>query len=187
MRQYPRSIRKKKVVFPVRTQQLDQRLLAYALAGAGAVTLTPAASAEIVYTPADVILTRGLLQIDLDHDGTLDFHILNYEHQSISSAYVTGFLAVDGHGNASAAIVGQALYRQAYALPRGFPIGQGSPKPFLRADTQDLLMANVWCYPLAGVPDSKTPQDCNSGGFWRKATQRFLGLRFQINGETHYG
>jgi hypothetical protein len=190
MRRYPSSTRKKTpaalVVSSARTKQFDQLLLAYALAGAGVIMLTPTAGAEIVYTPADVILTRGLLQIDLDHDGTSDLRIINREHQSFSSAYVDGVLAV--HGNAAGvAIVAQEGYFRAYALPLGFPIGPDSPKPFVDAETRILLMANAFCYPLAGASAPKAPQDCNSDGFWKKATQRFLGLRFELNGETHYG
>ena len=53
------------------SEQLDKRLLAYALAAAGAVVLTPSASAEIVYTPTNVRLTYGTLPIDLNNDASM--------------------------------------------------------------------------------------------------------------------
>jgi hypothetical protein len=173
----------------LRTSQLDQRLLAYALAAVGAVALTPTADAEVVYTPADVILTSGILHIDLDNNRTSDVRIINRELNYSSTAYRVGVLAVHGDG-AGAAVVGQRGSYGSYvaaALPQGFSIGPDSPKPFLDVEAQIKLMANAWCYPLAGAPGSKNPQDCHSGGLWKRATQRYLGIRFHINGETHYG
>ena len=160
-------------------QETDQRLLAYALAAAGAVVLAPSASAEIVYTPVTVeIQPHSTFQIDLDHDGTTDFFLHHDEHSSISGNYRGGFLALGGSANA--AVLARKLYLEPFALPKDFPIGKDSPKRFDPLGGQDALMANAFCYPLV-------PLDCQSNGAWVAATKKYLGLRFEINGEIHYG
>ena len=163
-------------------KETDRRLLAYALAGAGAVTLSPSADAEIVYTPAEIKLTQGVLHIDLNHDDTNDFALHNIEfNESGSSNYPHGDLQVTPDGNKIVAVLGLQRYRQAFAVRSGFPIGPDSPKPFVALPSRGLEMAYAFCYPLKAV------QDCNSGGYWKDVTARYLGVRFEINGEVHYG
>ena len=88
------------------SEQLDKRLLAYALAAAGAVVLTPSASAEIVYTPTNVRLTYGTLPLDLNNDGITDFTIHDYETGS-SSFYTVKLNVSSGSPGASAAVLGR--------------------------------------------------------------------------------
>jgi hypothetical protein len=167
-----------------RDSSLERRLAAYFLAGAGVVTVTTTANAEIVYTPADIVLTNGVLPIDLNNDGTSDLRITNRESNYSSTAYRVGVLTVDGKVGAAVVVQRSSFGSHSLpaALPQGFPIGPDSPKRFAGFKTVNGLMANAWCYPLAA-----NPLDCGSGGLWTKATQRFLGIRFHINGETHYG
>jgi hypothetical protein len=161
-----------------RARQLDKHLLAYVLAGAGAVTLTPCASAEIVYTPADVTFTSGVQSIDLDHDGTNDFALLLDTYAGFYDAF--GILSVSGHGNNGAGVLGRKVPRRAmaYAVAYAFPIGPDSPRRFVNVRTQRLEMARAGCYYNYG---------CHSGGQWANVVKRFLGFRFEINGEVHYG
>ena len=184
--QSQKRTRSSKDLSPARTQQLDKRLLTYALAGAGVVALTPAANAEIVYTPAEVTLTHGTFQLDLNQDGINDFHLTNHETRGSFGAYPAGTLQIDGHGNTGAAVIGPKNTALALALHAGFPIGKDSPKPFVDAEGQHVLMANAFCYPLAGQTQIH-PLDCQSGGLWKHIVRGYLGLRFQVNGETHYG
>ena len=161
---------------------LERRLAAYFLAGAGVVTVTTTANAEVVYTPADIVLTNGVLAIDLNNDGTFDLRITNRESHYSSTAYRVGVLTVDGNVGAAVVVAKSGYASYPAPLRRGFPIGPDSPKRFADFKRLNGLMANAWCYPLAA-----NPLDCHSGGLWKKATQRFLGIRFHINGETHYG
>jgi len=160
---------------------LERRLAAYFLAGAGVVTVTTTANAEVVYTPADIVLTNGVLPIDLNNDGTSDFHITNRESNYSTTAYMLGNLTALGKVGAAVVVAKSGYASYPAPLRRGFPIGPDSPKPFAGLERAQ-VMAAAWCYPLAA-----NPLDCHSGGLWKKATQRFLGIRFQINGETHYG
>jgi hypothetical protein len=163
---------------------LERRLAAYFLAGAGVVTVTTTANAEVIYTPADIVITNGVLPIDLNNDGTSDLHITNRESNYSTTAYRVGNLTAFGKVGAAVVVAKSCCYFGSYLpapLRRGFPIGPDSPKRFAGFEA-GLVMAAAWCYPLAA-----NPLDCHKEGLWRKATQRFLGIRFQINGETHYG
>ena len=65
-------------------ENLESRLNAYSLAaaaaGAGLLATAQSAAAEIVYTPADTILTNGILRIDLNHDGIDDVALGNFDY-----------------------------------------------------------------------------------------------------------
>jgi hypothetical protein len=165
-------------ISPARFQQLDKRLLAYALAGAGAVTLAPAANAEIVFTPTDITLSQGLLQIDLNGDGITDFTL----HDHLTSYYVFGGRLKIGGTPPGAEVLGfyyQGGFPEALAAPLGWPIGPQSPS-FIPAHLQLVQMAITDCSTRKG--------HCFfQAGPWANASNKFLGLRFQINGEFHYG
>ena len=57
---------------------LERRMLLYVLAaGATLAGASGAAQSRVVFTPSNVVLSTGSLQIDLNNDGTTDF-ILDY-------------------------------------------------------------------------------------------------------------
>jgi hypothetical protein len=172
-----RSARKARTpegISPSPARQFDKHLLVYALASTGMVGLTPPASAEIVYTPADVTLTNGRLDIDLNHDHSYDFFLSNAETQSY---YLSGgAVDVGGAGSGTRAVLGRRRYG-ALAAPYGFPIGPDSPKPFFDVRNTALFMA--W-----GIVSYNGNL---FGGPWANAINRFLGFRFEVNGEIHYG
>jgi hypothetical protein len=161
------------------SEQFDKRLLAYALAAAGAVTLTSSASAEIVYTPTNVRLTRGTIPIDLNHDGINDFTIINYA-TGYSSFTLIRLMAGGGAPGASAAVIGRevASTGSAWDAPLNFAIGKDSPRPFISL-SRPAMMAQLGCAPgYCWRPGN---------GYWMNAVNKFLGFRFTINGEVHYG
>jgi len=159
---------------------LEQKLLAYALAAAGAAALTPQAHGEIVFTKANITLGKGALHLDLNHDGISDFILRDYRSFGSTSSFQ--LLTVQGGANASAQVIGETrgpfatLY--AWDAPLNWSIGPNSPKGFVNVKSEPALMA--WAGPLC-------PTFCDLRGPWTRATDRFLGLQFSINGEVHYG
>ena len=159
---------------------LNKRLHLYALAagatGVSLLTLTPSANAEIVYTPADIRLTSGVLHIDLNHDGINDFALHNSEFYDNSfTAYPVGNLNLIADANPRAGVLGQTPL----ALSSGLPIGPS--QQFFPLRSRGRTLAAARCYPL------KFPLSCTSGGLWKNVANRYLGIRFEINGEIHYG
>jgi hypothetical protein len=160
-----------------RAQEVDRRLLAYALAGAGMISSASPASAEIVYTSAHHVLTQGSVEIDLNHDGVADFAIQNRE--SGGSSFYSGTLAVGGFSTPPGAAVLAKNHRgvvNALALSAGSSIGPYSPQSFFTAYRQRVTMAFIGCV-----------SHCRQFGLWTNTSKKFLGLRFLINGEVHYG
>jgi hypothetical protein len=152
---------------------LCKNLNAYALgataAGVAMLAMVPAAAAEVVYTPANQAVPpnrggTGFL-LDLNHDGTADFLIVNF--YSTTSAILNVWVSPEQGGNEMFSNVpGYAA-----AIPAGAVIGaSGRFHP-----AQSLDMAND-DFPIG-----------NCQGPWKQAHNKYLGLKFEINGEVHFG
>jgi hypothetical protein len=163
--------------------ELEKRLSAYAgaavAAGVGLLALTTAAEAKIVYTPANIDIPVGVpVPLDLDHDGTADFSFLNASSQGPEGQFIALLSAVaKSQGNqiwARGATNSGGLF--AAALPPGFTVGQN--KSYFQIRRRG-LMALDW----GGVYGSPFYY-----GQWAGSTQRrYLGLKFMIDGQIHYG
>ena len=158
-----------------RTQQpigriLDQRLIAYSVAGAagiGILALPQSAEARVVYTATNTVLTGAPIQIDLNHDGITDFSLGFVEGASHGirvdiTPQVTGN-AVRGVGSAACGFL-------------GVPVGGGEKFVSTSYFGHGVLMAGFFAY---GVSTSYGP--------WSNKTNRYVGLKFLINGSVHYG
>jgi len=151
-------------------QHLNMYALAASAAGVGALALAQPAEAKIVFTKThQVIGWNGTYSLDLNHDGIIDFLI--QESGSSGSLAFNLLYAKQALGNG---VEGSGL--SAAALRRGAQIGPR--KQFLHgASGED--MASVGRTSMSG----KT----FIGGPWANVTNRYLGLKFQIDGKTHYG
>ena len=156
----------------------EKRLTSYALAAGaaslGALALATSAQAEVVYTPTYASLPvqtypQGAgFPLDLNGDGIPDFKLVN-------SSF--------GHG-------GGALVRPANRINRVFGTGAvasafqlgasiGSAGPFAhRAPGEAATIMAFWSVSSGGR---------RSSGPWQDAHNLYLGLKFFIGGEAHYG
>ncbi len=156
---------------------LHNKLNAYAIsaaaAGVAALAAATPANAEVIFTPVNGTIAPGSkYQLDLNNDGVIDFTIENDLHLS-TTPFGDDLNIVPGKGNA----VWQGTrerYNQitAAALAAGIPVGEGKPFVFQPAN---LAYASLTAFTYV------------SGGPWKSATNRFLGLRFIINGQVHFG
>ena len=162
------------------SQKLSERLgqygvLSLAIAGVADV------NGQIVYT--DIADTGGgntFYQLNLDGDGTVDYTILNYASaiQVVAPAsnyiFYTTSLApygFQGFNNNEILGLGTGEYKYPLALNSGYPISSG---------------ASVW----VNDADFQTMNwnSCNyTNSQWCGVTDKYLGLRFDIGGNTHYG
>jgi len=161
---------------PVRLPaSLDQQLNWYALAASAAgVSLLALASpleAKIVYTKTyQVIGSNGIYGLDLNHDGTMDFII----RDRVSFAYTGLFLSArEAFGNAV-----EGSNAEAAALIKGAPIGPGQ---------HFIVAASSYAGERMAVATCTVEGGCRTSGPWVNVTDRYLGLKFQISGKTHYG
>ena len=153
---------------------LERKLLAYA-AAAGAMTFVPSLHAQVIYTKTNIVLQDGSAFIDLNHDGIADFTLVNSEFASYY--FHGGFLNVIGDGQESPYVLAQAAHGfAALAVPHGVPIGSDSPAGF-RSDAGPISMAHgFYSYNGKGL-----------GGRFANAGERYLGLKFTLSGQVHYG
>ncbi len=169
---------------------LHDRLNMYALAagaaGVGALALAPAAGAKVIYTPVHRhLLLNHPLPLDLNGDGAVDFTISRNLFQNRGST--------KGNWNTSTRLA--ALPASSRNRIAGF-ISKPSPQPSLLSHQAYAM------YDLSQIG----PSILFSGGFmakrWRSITyepwfcvglswtnvkNRFLGLKFLISGQVHYG
>jgi hypothetical protein len=152
-------------------RQLNLYTLAVGAAGAAALTAQPA-QAEIVFTPTHVRLASGQVPIDLNNDGTADFFLFNHSKDGSCCIYSRTLSVAGGYvGSSQNGVIGLALW--ANALKAGQAIG-----PRQLFEYAHFKMANAF-------------NDSNSFFFvkgpFANTTNRYLGLLFRVNGETHYG
>jgi hypothetical protein len=165
----------------VLSESLHQRLNSYALAasaaGVGALALTQPADGKIIYTPTHHVIEKNShYNLDLNHDGKTDF-TLGYRFQEATSGKLRSIYVNAPSGN-SIAGVNRAPRFLADALRRGSVI------PYRQRFSQTTaLMA----YECRGFVGSCMRSTSFFEGHWINAANRYLGLKFKIQGATHYG
>ncbi len=159
------------------SRSLNCDLTVYALAagaaGVGALAMPQPAQAQIVYTPAHIVLEAGsTANLDLNHDGITDVAVVNRitkgRSHSLTSARAS-LLAIPGappYGG-----VARRYYNAAGAFLPGQKIGNS--RSFA---SQIDLMCTAYLF-----------LDYYFGSWMSSATNRYLGVRFSLKGKTHFG
>ena len=161
------------------SEAVNHRLTLYALAassaGLGLLSSAQPAEAKIIYTKThQAIGLHHPYKLDLNHDGIMDFLI--QETQSGSMGFKINKLATkEPKGNA---VEGYPNYSRRYAaaLKKGMPIG----------GRQRFVSQGRFGQEMAMVQQSDTVF-YKYYGPWINTTNGYLGLKFKIQGKTHYG
>ncbi|MFZ0318948.1 MAG: hypothetical protein WAL56_07470 [Candidatus Sulfotelmatobacter sp.] len=158
---------------------LENRLRAYSMVAtataAGLVAIAEPCAAEIIYTPAHgYLLHANWTKIDFNHDGIADVSFfLSSTNYKVLEREVVAKPALRSQGG----IIGYAgaVHPYASALQKNATIG---PKVAFVSTNAFLVRTQVshylCCYTLYA-------------GAWRNVADRFLGVKFLIAGEVHYG
>jgi len=153
---------------------LDKKLFSYAMVASLGLAALPAA-AEGVYrqTNKPVVLNAPEVELDLNWDGVVDF---TFDNWSFSSWYWSSGMIVRAAqpGNGVGAVDWHAKTGRcdvALALPPGVIVNQRR---------EFLAPAYMWF--AAG-----TYSGAERCGLWTAPQDAFLGVKFLINGEPHYG
>ncbi len=156
-------------------QHLHLYALAASAAGVSMLALAQSSEAEIIYTPARQSI--GFYNLDLTGDGTTDFTLWTYRNSSFGSVR-----AGDAHvspaqtGNGVQGYIGFDHLPFASALKAGYSIGPSgkfvSASLFMARASANLNRSDRWkhCY-----------------GQFQYPHDHYLGLKFMISGEVHYG
>ncbi len=158
-------------------QHLHTYAVAAGAAGVSVLALVQPAETEIIYTPANAEIYPGqypYVNLDLNGDGTTDFYFRATWNGSES--YAQGYLvvhnAVTGNG-----VVATSQMSWAAALQQGAAIG---PAANFSSGARAWM---AWGFSSG----SRRPPIRKCYGPWEDKGHRYLGLRFMINGEVHYG
>lgn len=159
----------------------EHRLSMYALAasaaGVGMLALAQPMEGKIIYTKANKSIgPRTTLHLDLNHDGIKDFDLKDTLTTTTASGKFAALSALpDQKQNA---VWGHTIPTRGYAsaLPANVEIG---PKgQFLPAAG---FMA---AYSVSGA---RRAGNFSCTGPWANVTKRYLGLKFTIEGKSHFG
>jgi hypothetical protein len=152
------------------TSELENALLTYAAVASavGLVLVSPQQSeAKIIYTPAHQIIGKNArYHLDLNHDRLPDFTLVN-KHDCNTDFCIDVLSAIPAAGNGVEGKPGFLSIPYAYALKRGALVG---PKQ-----------------PFAGKLMASSDSGQGTIGRWLNVTNGYLGLKFKIHGQTHYG
>jgi hypothetical protein len=167
---------------------LENSLRTYAstaiAAGVGLLATARTAEGKVVFTPAHVTISPGsTLKLDLNGDGVVDFTIRNAftvsspRRGSARAQFASsGYVAVQPEHVSNLEVEGRStsnLLHFAEAFPAGAVIGTIS-------QIGNYRQSMAYCH---GDGESKRVK----AGPWFHATNRYLGLRFVINGQVHFG
>ncbi|HTS36066.1 MAG TPA: hypothetical protein VMH04_10365 [Candidatus Solibacter sp.] len=149
--------------------KLEKQLLGYAVvagaAGVGLLAVAQSAEAKIVYTPLANVPIKNLA-IDFNGDGVTDVHFkISYTyHGAFSNAYpgTGGGVAFGNNGHTSGAL----------------------PLPFLSRIGWKLEFKSYRAF-ITGVAGCHSY--CLDFGLWQNQTNKYLGVKFLINGKPHFG
>jgi hypothetical protein len=145
--------------------------IAAGAAGVSVLALVQPSEAKIIYTPAKIKITPNqTVPLDLNHDGIKDFSFQDPYSFDGNSGFGTLNLVPAQSAN-------QAWANGVYATALAAGVRVGPKRPFAPGAKQ---MARVFVTP------SSTP---NTRGYgpWAAATKRYLGLKFVIQGQIHFG
>lgn len=165
---------------------LDRRLAAYSLAaataGVGITALAQDAPHQTIqYTPADIFFagsvryTQPLIQLDLNHDGIIDFTVsAGGSGYSLGTAHISYYQGGAWWKGSNGVALGRAL-------TKGMWIGAG--ENFIGGE---LLLHSRFIH-----KNSHTYGHGHCVGPFRASsaseTERYLGVAFGIKDQTHYG
>lgn len=158
---------------------IERKLLGYAAAAGATAMLTIAqpAEAKIVYTPThETIFPNTTVEFDVNRDGTPDFKIAATSEYIVSSRFQHAYGNVKVQGLLPSN--GIVRYRSLWvaALKAGSVIGTASE--FINSG----FMAHCDTFtPVSGTSSRSIT------GFWFGQTNKYLGLKFSISGQIHYG
>jgi hypothetical protein len=162
-------------VYRAGNEAFEKRLRAYAV-GAGAVAagllaFSPPATAEIVVVPAHVSLGQGGSQFPINIEGATEFTLLN-KFGTTSPLQYCRYDSLVVNAASGADVAGYGLRHQVAPLKFGGVIGTAD-----QFETGKQILARaVNC---KGLPGASHP--------FANTNDRFLGLKFTLNGQVYYG
>jgi hypothetical protein len=166
-------------------RQLEMYALAATAAGISVLALADASEAEVIYTETNQVTRAGVpLFIDLNHDGINDFLVRSTYYAGTS--YFKVGLNATGFDNMNNEVAGRRFSESSYFASAAFAMRAGA-----RIGPKNEFPVH---HPFMAVEifkkNARTSQYSDLGpwaGDGEGVRNRYLGLKFVIDGEVHYG
>jgi len=161
-----------------KTTTLDGKMMKYAAAAGTLFAAAGVADAQVIYTNVDPDFNHPggatTVGLDLNNDGTFDYLIASIDTTITNSngTFDVKTTLVAPYGTAGNEIAGSAPSGYNYALAL-------DNSTMVDANLNWIAATNTMAYNV----NSSNPYNEN----WNGVTDKFLGLRFDINGSTHFG
>lgn len=170
-----KSVRKQSTLDTKTEKAISEYALAAGAAGVCILALTQPSEGKIVYTPVHQLLgSPGQLNLDINNDGVTDFNFLDMKYSSsLGGSY--GAIMLNGGTNSNLVVGKQPQYASALMMKAEV----GSSDAFTGG-------ANG-VGPLMELCTKSTQGKITDQGLWPYAKNKYLGLRFTVSGEVHYG
>jgi hypothetical protein len=146
--------------------------LAASAAGVGVLAIAQSSAAEVIYTSAHQnIRPYHMFAIDLNHDGKTDLAIENIFRES-HGFYIYIHSKLQVKPETGAAIASSGPYHYGAVLKKGETIGPQAPwgSKVEVMEARAIEFGYTFYY-----------------GYWQNVVNGYLGVRFQIDGQDHYG
>jgi hypothetical protein len=183
MKRFSRASRTPAKLSELTNRHLNLYTLTATAAGVGILALTQSAEAKIIYTPAHVNFTQfPPVTLDVNHDGTGDFMLaLGADGSSGGYWWQYAFVYAPRSNNMDEVIVTKkGGFAPAVALRAGLRIGPGR-----LFGGPGVLVEHFSHFMKGGGTSTFWLDQWGNGGKGLK--DRYLGLKFMINGKVHFG
>jgi len=159
------------------SKTLEKDLVAYIAAatavGVGAMALSHPAEAKIIYTKTNVQITNGL-GLDLNNDGITDFTF------KVSDFTSTTTFCPCSSNLIKPAQSGNQIWGKKVPIASSYAGLASALQPGVTVRASKKLQAShTWMCHSSGK--------FGEYGYWFKVDKRYLGLKFYVNGQAHYG
>lgn len=157
-------------------KQLSAYASAAAAAGVSVIALVTTTQGKIIYTPANIGIGDDIpVQLDVNNDGVADFSFLIETSIGAAKGEPGSAFGVSGV-IPSNAIWGQGNFASALESKRTV----GPNKSYFQNGSGRLMGAGTFLRDGSSSVES-------TRGQWQYTKDRYLGLKFLVNGQTHYG
>jgi len=158
-------------------KHLHTYALAASAAGVSVLAMAQPAEAEVVYTPTNTqIGINQTVSLDLNGDGTTDFNLRDSSRSGSDVRLFSLRVVPLQTGNAVALAAGK-FNGEAADLASGHRIGPETRVGGSYSSSVLMVSGHISSSPFRSV--------CR--GRWKDKQNRYLGLKFMISGEVHYG
>jgi hypothetical protein len=161
-------------------RQAGQYSLAAAFAGVSLLALAQPAAAEVVVTKAHLpVIPLVGVSLDLNHDGVADFYFSLLSYKEFGPSFQCELKVVPARGGGVVASPA-TFVSSASALVRGARIG---PSARFSPSSVNVIIEDSF----GNFTNGHTTSRIVIGKWGGNPPNRYLGVKFLIDGETHYG